>query len=38
MAGSEISTIEETLAPAALKTVGDWIARHTTASSSAPGR
>jgi pimeloyl-ACP methyl ester carboxylesterase len=37
-AGSEIFAIEETLAPAALKTVGDWIGKHTTAGSSAPGR
>jgi pimeloyl-ACP methyl ester carboxylesterase len=37
-AGSEVSTIDETLAPGALKSIGDWIARHTTASPSAPGR
>ncbi len=37
-AGSESITIEETLAPVALKTVGDWIARHTTAGTSAPGK
>jgi pimeloyl-ACP methyl ester carboxylesterase len=37
-AGSEISSIEETLAPAALRTVGDWISKHTSVGSPAAGR
>ncbi len=37
-ASSQISSIEETLAPVALQTVGDWIVKHTAAGSPAAGR